>query len=268
MDTGPAPAAASEATASVVMVSFRTGPVLWQAIDAALADPATLELVLVDNGNPPDDTRMIDTVADREPRLRVLRGHGNVGFARACNAGAAVARGKVLVFLNPDARALPGAIARLALSAEETEGLVGGLLVDGQGREQRGSRRGELTALSLLVHLSGLGRPGEDAGWRRAFNRDREPLPQQRQPVPTVSGACMAIRRVDFDAVGGFDPRYFLHFEDVALCRSVRASGRPVVIEPSARIVHTGASSRTSAWWPRVWKLHGLFQYLFVSSKR
>ena len=62
-----------------------------------------------------------------------------------------------------------------------------------------------------------------------------------------VSGACMLVRREAFDRVGGFDPRFFLYWEDADLCRRMRSNGYRVRYHPSARVAHTvGQSSRTA----------------------
>lgn len=252
---------------AVVMVSYRTGPALEAACAAVLAEPAVSELVLVDNGNPPEAEAYLDELAAGQPRVRLLRGHGNIGFGRACNLGAGAATAPCLVFLNPDTEARPGALIQLARTALARQALVGALLVDGEGREQRGARRGPLTPVSLLVQVLRIGRPGPEAGWRRAFNRLDEPLPQTVVPMETVSGACFAIPRAVFGSLGGFDPRYFLHFEDVELCRHARRRGVPVLLDPSAHVLHVGSTSRVSTWWIGKWKICSLLLYLFGAAR-
>lgn len=252
---------------AVVMVSYHTGPALEAACSAVLAELAVTGLVLVDNGNPPEAVRWLDALAAGEPRVRLLRGQGNIGFGRACNLGAAGTTAPCLIFLNPDTEARPGALVQLARTAMTRQALVGALLVDREGREQRGSRRGALTPVSLLVQLLRIGRPGPQAGWRRAFNRLDEPLPQTVVPMETVSGACFAIPRSVFESLGGFDPRYFLHFEDVELCRHARRRGVPVLLAPSAHVLHVGATSRVSTWWIGKWKFCSLLLYLFGAAR-
>ncbi len=252
---------------AVVMVSYHTGPSLEAACAAVLAEPTVTELILVDNGNPPEAEAWLDALAAGEPRVRLMRGHGNIGFGRACNLGAGAAHAPCLVFLNPDTEAHPGALQRLATTALEQSALVGALLVDSAGREQRGSRRGPLTLVSLLVQVLQLGRPGPEAGWRRDFNRLGEPLPPAVVPMETISGACFAIPRPVFAALGGFDPRYFLHFEDVELCRHARNRGVPVLLDPLAHVMHVGSTSQVSTWWIGKWKIRSLLLYLFGSAR-
>jgi GT2 family glycosyltransferase len=70
-----------------------------------------------------------------------------------------------------------------------------------------------------------------------------EVLPLEPAAVPTISGACFCMRREDFDAVDGFDEKYFLHVEDVDLCWRVRRLGGEVLFHPRAEVVHLGHTS-------------------------
>ena len=70
--------------------------------------------------------------------------------------------------------------------------------------------------------------------------------PDQVAAVPTISGACFAMRRDDFTHLGGFDEGYFLHVEDVDLCWRVRAEGGEVLFHPRAEVIHLGHTSQVS----------------------
>ncbi|WP_395673723.1 glycosyltransferase family 2 protein [Phenylobacterium sp.] len=232
--------------ASVVMVVYLTGEALQEAIDGVLGDPHVDELVLVDNGSTPDEAERLRAAADRDGRVRLITGHGNVGFARGANLGARAARGDTLVFLNPDAFLQPGCIAALV---EEIEGrpvpcLIGGRILNADRSEQRGARRGEITPLTALMSLSRLARLAP-ALRRYEVHWENDASPQEVAEVPTISGACFCMRRVDFDAVGGFDEGYFLHVEDVDLCWRVRQAGGAVLFHPKAEVVHLGHTSQS-----------------------
>ena len=146
-----------EAGISVVMVSYRTGPVLFEAVDAVLAPAGertgVIELVLVDNGNPPEVSRELARRAEADPRLTLAGGHGNVGFARGCNLGARRAKGRYLLLLNPDCRLAPGAVPALLTEAEALgeHWMLGCRVLDPDGSDQRGSRRALLTPCTALV---------------------------------------------------------------------------------------------------------------------
>ena len=141
------------ALTSVVIVSYYTGPALEQAIASVLAQDRPVELLLVDNGIPPETLAVLAAWAAREPRLRLLTGQGNIGFGAACNLGARAAQGETLLLLNPDGALPPDALAGLQRHAAALPSLwmIGPRILDGTGLDQAGSRRRLLTPLSAVV---------------------------------------------------------------------------------------------------------------------
>ncbi|MFM8375327.1 MAG: glycosyltransferase, partial [Phenylobacterium sp.] len=143
-----------------MLVAYMTGESLFPSIESALAQPEATEVVVVDNGSTPEDAGRLAELAAASPRLRLVSGQGNVGFARGANLGAQAARSDLLVFLNPDAFLGPGVIPALAegLAGRPSPSLVGARILNSDGTEQRGGRRGEVTPLSTLLSLSTLAR--------------------------------------------------------------------------------------------------------------
>ena len=234
-----------EVGVAVVMVVFRTGPVLAKSVRRVLRDEMVDELVLIDNGSTDEEEAILDEAA-REPKVTLIRGHGNVGFARGANMGAGAAHGRVLVFLNPDALLQAGCIKALknALSVQVRPCVIGARVMNPDGTEQRGARRGEVTPVTTLLSLTRLSQR------MRAFrgyeiHHEDDLVPGEPLPVPTISGACFAMTRADFADMGGFDTGYFLHVEDVDLCWRVRKSGGDVLFQPAARVTHVGSTSRS-----------------------
>ncbi len=258
------PSPADPPRVSVVMVAYRTGPSLFAAIPRVLADSLVQELVLVDNGSEAADAAKLRDIAASEPRLRLLQGHGNVGFARGCNLGARAAKSAHLVILNPDAYLQPGCIAALIEGAEgfASPCIVGARVLNTDGSEQRGARRGEVTPFSTVLSLSYLTRLAPFLR-RLEIHRDGEVVPDGPVPVPTISGACFYISYPDFDALGGFDERYFLHVEDIDLCWRARRMGGSVVFQPVAEALHEGSTSNTPRLKVEFHKSQGLIRYFF-----
>lgn len=253
-DPQPAPGLA------VIMVSYRTGPVLFDAIAAVLADAGVDELIVINHDNPREDVRRLADLASDDRRMTLIHSGGNLGFSRGCNMGAAQARAARMLFLNPDTVLQPGAAQQLSatLDGADEPAVVGARITGMDGREQRGARRGELTVLSALITFSGLARivPG-----LRDIHRDGEAAPQTAEPVPAVSGAAMMMSRTGFDALGGFDEAYFLHVEDLDLCRRARDLGGQVMFEPRAIVRHHGSTSKISKFKVEHWKAAGLVRY-------
>ena len=250
-----------EVGVTVVMVVFRTGPVLAKSLRRVLRDEMVDEFVIIDNGSTEEEEAVLDEAA-REPKVTLVRGHGNIGFARGANMGAGAAHGRVLVFLNPDAMLQPGCVSALknALTAQVRPCIVGARVMNTDGTEQRGARRGEVTPVTTLLSLTQLSRR------LRAFkgyeiHHEGDPAPGEPLSVPTISGACFAMTRADFAAMGGFDTGYFLHVEDVDLCWRVRQSGGDVLFQPDARVTHLGSTSRSHPMKVEFHKGVGLARY-------
>ncbi|HEY2357532.1 MAG TPA: glycosyltransferase family 2 protein [Phenylobacterium sp.] len=249
-------------TVSVVMVVYMTGVALDESVNRVLKDPLIDEFVIVDNGSSGSDAAGLRTLAERDPRVVLLAGHGNIGFARGANLGARRARGDILVFLNPDAFLQPRCIAELVREIENrpVPCIVGGRVLNSDLTEQRGARRGDITLMTAILSLSRLAQ--RIPAWRRyEVHWESEPAPDQVAAVPTISGACFCMRREDFDCVQGFDEKYFLHVEDVDLCWRVRQMGGRVLFHPKAEVIHLGHTSLTSPLRVEFHKGVGLARY-------
>lgn len=247
---------------SVVMVVYMTGEALQRSIECVLADPLVDELLIVDNGSTRVEAARLKRLADGDARVRLLQGHGNVGFARGANLGARAAAGEVIVFLNPDAFLQPGCIAELtrAIEGRPVPALVGGRVLNADRTEQRGARRGDITPISALMSLSRMSH--RIPAWRQyEVHWEDEAAPEGVIAVPTISGACFCMRREDFDIVQGFDEGYFLHVEDVDLCWRVRQTGGVVLFQPTAEVIHLGHTSHASPLRVEFHKGVGLARY-------
>lgn len=232
---------------SVVMVVYMTGDALQESVACVLADPMVDEFIIVDNGSSCAEALGLSGLAERDRRVVLIQGQGNVGFARGANLGARRASGDILVFLNPDAFLQPGCLNELvrAIDTQPVPCIVGGRVLNADRTEQRGARRGDITPMTALMSLSQLAR--RVPAWRRyEVHWESEAPPEDVAAVPTISGACFCMRREDFDAVDGFDEGYFLHVEDVDLCWRVRQAGGVVLFQPKAEVVHLGHTSRAS----------------------
>ena len=248
---------------SIIIVSYYTGETLKACIAAARACPDAGQIVLVDNGNDAAMQDWMDACAARDDAMIIVRGQGNIGFSRSCNAGARLCTGEQLLFLNPDAIVQKGALAALQKAlAEAPEGSVAGArLMNTDGSEQRGSRRGRLTPWAAFVSMTGLSRLEKLHPVFANMHQERQPLPDGPTAVHAISGACLLIKRHDFEALGGFDERYFLHVEDLDLCRRVRKRGGQAIFVPGAEVMHIGSTSHKSRLVVDWHKATGLVRY-------
>ena len=216
---------------TAIVVSYRTGWRLRDCLHALLSDAEVDHVRLVDNGNPAKDEAWIDALAARHNKLTIIRPGRNLGFGAGCNLGANAAPDGLLVFVNPDAMVRRGSVSAFqgAFADQPSPALVGGKIFGVDGREQRGGRRRDLSWATTL-------------GLKR-WTLEDTPAPNGPVPMPVVSGAFFAMTTSDFEALGGFDERYFLHVEDIDLCRRVRAAGGEVIYQPEAAALHFGATS-------------------------
>lgn len=229
---------------SVVMVVYQTGEALIKSIEHVLAEPLVDEFVIIDNGSPPAEAERLRALGRSEARVVLQQGHGNVGFARGANMGAETARGEYIVFLNPDANLQDGCIEALvsAFEGQPVPTVVGARVMNTDGTEQRGGRRGEVTPVTTLLSFGHLTSVFKSLA-KFEIHREDEALPEAPVPMPTISGACFALRREDFELLSGFDEGYFLHVEDIDLCWRARQAGGQVLFQPAAEVVHLGHTS-------------------------
>lgn len=247
---------------SAIIVSYRTGEVLFACLDALRAEGDVTQVVVVDNGNPPDVRARLEALA-AEGRITLTGEGANVGFAAGVNLGASAATCERLLILNPDAVLRAGSAGALEAAREGAVEpvIVGGKIVGEDGREQRGGRRRRLTLASGAATFLRL-------GWLKALhpgfvdiNLDDKPEPAAPIRVGAVSGALMYLSREDFARLGGFDAGYFLHVEDIDICRRAEAAGGAVIYTPFASALHVGGSSDAPAAEVERHKAAGLARY-------
>jgi N-acetylglucosaminyl-diphospho-decaprenol L-rhamnosyltransferase len=248
-----------EGGVGIAMVSYRSGPVLLDAVQAALTDAAVERLVVVDNGNPPEIRGPLASLAAREPRLRIIEGQGNIGFAAGCNLGARHIESDFLLLLNPDCILPAGAAARLRQELQRLSmpAVLGTAMIDEAGRVQRATRRNLPTLANLVGEALRLDRLLPS--WPRL--EIGGPLPDQTVAVPAISGAAMFLSRENYWAMGGLDAGYFLHVEDLDFCTRFREAGGQVCLVPGLRLRHERSSSDAAPMLVEWHKAQGFRRY-------
>lgn len=229
------PAESLRATVSVVVVTYSPGPALARFLDSlAGASSEPVEVVLADNGS----TDGAPEQAAERPGVRVLTTGGNLGYGRAANLGVSATTTDWVVVSNPDVVWQPGALDELLEVAARwpRAGAVGPLIRTAEGAVYPSAR--ELPALGQGVGHALLGTVWPANPWTRRYRREQ--LPTERT-AGWLSGSCLLLRRAAFDSVRGFDPRFFMYFEDVDLGERLAAAGWLNVYAPSAEITHTGS---------------------------
>ncbi len=248
---------------SIVMVTYYTGPVLFEAIEAVLSQDGLRELILVDNGNPPEVVAQIERRATKDDRLIRLGEHGNIGFAAACNLGAKSARSEYLLLINPDCILAPGGLRNLLAEGirRPRPWMLGGRLMNPDGTEQRGSRREILTPWIAFVEIFHLDRLAPNHPYFKRLNLHTSLVPRETTAVPVISGACMMLPQEDYWALGGMDEAYFLHVEDIDFCLRFRRGGGEIFFVPHVAVLHLRSTSVASLFFIEWHKTRGFIRY-------
>jgi GT2 family glycosyltransferase len=223
--------------ASIIIVTYGQRAVTERCLEslrASLGDRLgrDWELVLVDNGSPDDTPALLQAWSD-VATVRLLGENRN--FSGGCNAGAEVARGEVLVFLNNDTEVPPGALATLVDQALEPGVAIAGarlLYPDGTLQHAGVAFFNNHKVNTPVPHHIFLREDGELPAARANYELD------------CVSAACMAVRASAFHAAGGFDTGFRNGLEGVDLCLRVRVSGGRIVYRGDVVVIHHEGRSR------------------------
>ena len=225
---------------AVIVVSHEQERFLPRCLSTLLehAGGLSVDLVVLDNGS----TGAARDLVERDfPEARALVSE-NRGFAHACNLAASTCDARWLLFLNPDTEFLEGSLARLLGGLGPEVGIAGIRQLDDDG-ELITTMRGFPTALRALGDSLGLERVPRRPGWLGERDLRLERYQREFEGDWTI-GSFLLTRREAFDAVGGFDERFFLYSEEVDLCLRVHRAGWNVVHSPAVTILHHGNSDR------------------------
>ena len=232
------------APATVVIVAADSGPSLRECVAYALASSAPVELIVVDNASNDGVPQAIARAYEHDERVQVIYNHANLGFGPAVNVGARHAHGKALLVLNPDCMLEPGTLAQMleVLHAHPDAGVIGAVVCDPDGTPDPASRRRDPLLRRSLNEMTGRAR--RDSGDARHEGVDVPgPIPDAVIEAENVSGALMLLPRAAFERLRGFDEAYFLHCEDLDLCRRARDAGYKVLLAGDVRVRHAKGGS-------------------------
>ena len=234
---------------AALVVTYHTGPRLTECLYALKSDPAISEIIIADNGNPASVQAWLEAFVMASAGKAKLIRLDNPGFGAAVNRAAEQTAADMLLVINPDCVIRRGAAEQLAeaLEGAAAPGIVGGRIFGVDGKEQRGARRNTLT-LTVALGLS-------------PWTLENEPSPPAPASVGAISGAFFLVRRADFERLGGFDEGYFLHVEDVDLCRRAIEAGGAVIYQPLAGALHYTSTSDVPSAMVQAHKAKSLARY-------
>ncbi|AFX99328.1 glycosyl transferase 2 family protein [Candidatus Endolissoclinum faulkneri L2] len=233
---------------TVVIVSYHTGIILVQSVKSALQQDGVCSVILVDNGNSLNTQCSIDALAAQNRTLIVIRGQGNVGFARGCNIGVIHAYTGYVLLLNPDCILHPNVVTRVfsAFDANPAAAMATVLIKNPDGTEQSECHRNLMTPWSCVIDLFNLQWLTFNYINLKHFNVKKNQTLREVSTVQCISGAFMMISTNIYNKLGGMDEDYFLHVEDIDLCMRITKYGRDILYVPDAFVTHVKSTSQVS----------------------
>jgi GT2 family glycosyltransferase len=227
---------------SIIIVNYNTSVLIKKLLETIedKTEGISYEVIVVDNN--PTEQFAVD-LKDYLDRIIYLPLKENVGFGRANNEGLKIAKGRNIFFLNPDTLLVNNAIKILSdyLDENENVGVCGGNLYD-LDLNPNHSCMPKLPGLFSEINLM-LGNSLYKLLYGSYdFNNTDNP-----KKVGYITGADMMVKRNILDKIGGFNPIFFMYYEETELSFRIKKEGYDIISVPSAKIIHLESKSFTSS---------------------
>jgi N-acetylglucosaminyl-diphospho-decaprenol L-rhamnosyltransferase len=246
----------------VVVVTYSPGEALVELLASLRrATVRAVDVVLADNGSVDG---VPERVSDSNGDVRLLRTGGNIGYGAAANAGLADVRHGWALVANPDLRFEDGAVDELLAAAGRwpRAATLGPAIRTPEGALYPSAR--DLPSLSTGIGHAMVGWIWPANPWTARYRRERE-APRERA-AGWLSGSCLLVDLEAFHSVGGFDPAYFMYFEDVDLAERLGRRGWLHVYVPAAVVTHEGGHA-TSREPRRMLRVHHTSAMRYLSAR-
>lgn len=201
------------------------------------------EIIVVDNASADNSIEYVNSLF---PDVRFIRSDENIGFARANNLGLSCARGRYVLFLNPDTLVPENTLIHCVtfLQQHYSCGAVGVRMINGFGNYLPESKRARPTLINTVLKLTGAATLFPKSGFFNQYALGHLPVHEQH-PVDVLAGAFMMVRKNILDELQGFDTDFFMYGEDIDLSIRIKQLGHQVFYLGDIAIIHyKGQSSR------------------------
>ena len=231
---------------SIVIVSWNAKEYLAECLESLQRDvyAGHTETIVVDNASTDGSAEM---VGRRFPNVTLVCNADNLGFAKANNIGIRRCRGEYVALVNSDVHVLSDCFTKLVTycRTQQAVGLVGPLILDSTGKQQR-SCRGAPTLWNMFCRALALDvvfrRTRSFSGYAMGYWDHRTTM-----SVDILSGCFWLAKRQALDDVGLLDETFFIYGEDMDWCKRFRDAGWDVVFVPAAQAIHYGGASSANS---------------------
>lgn len=227
---------------SVLTVTFNNAQTILGYLESLYKYlPRNSEIIIVDNNSTDATVDIIESFksSHRSNSVVLINNNDNPGFSVGNNQAAQRAKGDFLLILNPDIEIKRGSLEKLVSFIEDKTdvGILAPRLIMPDGKIQKSVKKLPTVWRVLKQYYLGV------------KNEYEEYAPGSEEPVEVeaVYGAAMLISKEVFRKIRGFDEKYFIYYEDLDLCRRIKAAGYKIVYYPKATFLHHIGGSRVES---------------------
>lgn len=234
---------------SIIILNFNTKKITLEAIESVeksnpkeLAD-GTYELIVTDNASSDGSVEAFEAYKKKSKikSFHIVNNGGNIGFAAGNNKGMPYAKGRYVLFLNPDTIMYPKTLPTLIdfMDSHPDAGACTCQVNTPSGKIDEASHRGFPTPWNALTHFSGLERIFPHSKLFAGYTQGWQDL-SKTHTVPAIVGAFLFVRREAGEQIGWWNEDYFFYGEDLDFCYSLGEKGWKIYYVPEVHITHLG----------------------------
>lgn len=237
---------------SIIILNYNTKDITIEAIKSIEKNypkdvaSGNFEVIVTDNASP-DGSLQAFKEYKKKTTIRsfyTVDNKGNIGFAAGNNKGIPLAKGRYVLFLNPDTVVYPKTLTRMIefMDAHPDAGGATCRVEIPAGGIDEASHRGFPTPWNAFTHFSGLEKRFPRSRLFAGYTRGWEDL-TKIHTVPAVVGAFLFVRRDVGEKIGWWDEDYFFYGEDIQFCYDIWKAGYKIYYVPDVKILHYGGVS-------------------------
>lgn len=230
---------------SIIIVSYNTKKLLYFCLKRLLKNlkkqSFSSEIIIIDNNSSDGTVKLLTSL--RVSELRIIQNKNNLGFGKANNQGAKIARGKYLLFLNSDIDAGDIDIKKMLnfFEIDKKIAVITPKLILPDGRMDKACHRGFPTLWRSFCYFSGLEKIfgkffllNKIFGGYHLLDKNLDSIHE----IDSPSGAFYLMKKEVFDEIGGFDSNFFMYGEDLDLSWRIKEKGYKIIYYPKEKAIH------------------------------